>query len=78
MRFNRLFFKTKPIENRKYIRHVYCKKVLMEDFIFSFNFKYTPDDIKSLKMSKNLKTKIFIKFKDGVKITLYTNKRRKK
>lgn len=78
MRFNRLFFKTKSIEDRKYIRYVYFKKLLMKHLIFSFNFKYTPNDIKSLRMSRNLKTKISIKFKDGVKITLCTRKRRKK
>lgn len=34
MRFNRLFFKTKSIEDRKYIRYVYFKKLLMKHLIF--------------------------------------------
>ena len=46
------------------------KKLLMKHILFSLNFKYTFNDIKSLRMSRNLKTKILIKFKDGVIIKL--------
>ena len=70
MRFNRLFYKTKPRENRQFFRYVCFKKLLMKHILFSLNFKYTFNDIKSLRMSRNLKTKILIKFKDGVIIKL--------